>query len=123
MHYQAPDNTIHFIDSAEFEHLLPAGSVPISDAEADALRAAAPPPVPAVVEMAQARLALLQAGLLDQVQAAIDAMPGAEGQAARIAWEYRSTVRRDSPLTETLAAQLGLTQQQIDQLFTLAATL
>jgi hypothetical protein len=38
MHYKAPDNTLHFLDSADHEHLLPNGSVPISDAEAEALR-------------------------------------------------------------------------------------
>lgn len=38
MHYKAPDNTVHFLDSVEYEHLLPAGSVQITDAEAEALR-------------------------------------------------------------------------------------
>ena len=38
MNYKAPDNSIHFLDSAEFEYLLPAGSVQITDAEAEALR-------------------------------------------------------------------------------------
>lgn len=80
-------------------------------------------PIPRVVDMAQARLALLQAGLLDQVQAAVDAMPGAEGAAARIAWEYRSTVRRDSTLLAALASQVGLSDAQIDALFVTAATL
>lgn len=38
MHYKAPDNSLHFLDSAEYEHLLPAGSIQITDAEAEALR-------------------------------------------------------------------------------------
>lgn len=38
MHYKAPDNSLHFLDDASFTHLLPAGSVSISDAEAEALR-------------------------------------------------------------------------------------
>ena len=38
MHYKAPNNSLHFIDSAEYEYLLPAGSVAITDAEAEALR-------------------------------------------------------------------------------------
>lgn len=37
--YKSPDNQIHFLDSTEFEHLLPAGSVPISDADLAILRA------------------------------------------------------------------------------------
>ena len=36
--YKAPDNTIHFLDSAEHEYFLPAGSVQITDAQAEALR-------------------------------------------------------------------------------------
>ena len=38
MHYKAPDNSIHYLDDDSFAHLLPAGSVPISDTEAEALR-------------------------------------------------------------------------------------
>ena len=38
MHYKAPNNSLHFIDTAENEYLLPAGSVAITDAEAEALR-------------------------------------------------------------------------------------
>ena len=46
MHYKSLDNAVHFLDSAEFEHLLPVGSVQITDDEAEALRPA-PPPAPA----------------------------------------------------------------------------
>jgi len=38
MHYKAPDNSVHFLDDASFAHLLPAGSVQITDEEAEALR-------------------------------------------------------------------------------------
>jgi hypothetical protein len=44
MHYKAPDNSLHFLDSAEYEYLLPAGSVQITDEEADALRPQASAP-------------------------------------------------------------------------------
>ena len=76
-----------------------------------------------VVDMCQARLALLGAGLLATVDAAIAAMPGAEGAAARIQWEFRSTVRRDSELVAQLAPVLGLSDEQLDALFTTAAGL
>tara|TARA_B110000971_G_scaffold191408_1_gene203019 strand:+ start:2306 stop:2587 length:282 start_codon:yes stop_codon:yes gene_type:complete len=39
--YKAPDNSVHFLDSPEFEHLLPTGSVSITDAEASSLNEAA----------------------------------------------------------------------------------
>ena len=38
MHYKAPDNSIHFLDDDSFVYMLPAGSVQITDEEADALR-------------------------------------------------------------------------------------
>ena len=81
------------------------------------------PQTPQSVTMRQARLALLSAGLLAAVNAAIAAMPGVAGEAARIEWEYAQTVERDSPLVAGLTAALNLTQTQIDDLFALAATL
>ena len=38
MHYKSPNNSVHFLDDDSFAHLLPAGSVAITDAEAEALR-------------------------------------------------------------------------------------
>ena len=43
MNYKAPDNSLHFIEP-EFAHMLPAGCVPITDEEAEALRPVPPPP-------------------------------------------------------------------------------
>jgi hypothetical protein len=40
-HYKAPDNSLHFLDSA-FESMLPEGSVEITEAQAEALRPVAP---------------------------------------------------------------------------------
>jgi hypothetical protein len=74
-------------------------------------------PVPPVVSMRQARLALHAAGFLDAVNAAVAAMPGAEGASARIEWEYAQEVRRDSPLVRGLADALGLGDEQLDGLF------
>ena len=79
--------------------------------------------VPSAVTMRQTRLALLGAGLLAQVNAAIAAMPGAEGEAARIEWEYAQEVRRDSPLVAGLSAALGLTDEALDDLYQVAAGL
>lgn len=80
--------------------------------------------VPASVTMRQARLALLGAGLLDDVDAAIAAIPDAtQRRAATIEWEYAQTVDRASPFAQQMAAGLGITQQQLDALFVQAATL
>ena len=71
------------------------------------------------VTMRQARLALLQSGLLSQVNAAV----AAADEATKITWEFSSEVQRGHPFVATLAAALNLSEAQIDDLFTLAATL
>lgn len=78
---------------------------------------------PQAVTMRQARLALLQQGLLPQVQLAIDSLPSPQKEAAQIEWDYSSEVHRDKPFVLTLGAALGLTEVQLDDLFTLASTL
>lgn len=79
--------------------------------------------VPEAVTARQARLALLAAGHLPAVVAALEAMPGTEGEAARIEWEYALGIERQSPLVLALAAQLGLTEAQVDALFVAAKAL
>lgn len=80
-------------------------------------------PVPAFVTRRQAREVLLDADLLDAVEAAIDAMPGKEGRRARIQWQDAAEVHRDWPLVLALGAALGLTDTQMDDLFRAAAQL
>lgn len=82
-----------------------------------------PAPVPASVTMRQARLALLQEGLLDDVETAINALPEPQQSAARIEWEYSNEVQRTNGFVEQIAPALGLSSQQLDELFILAATL
>lgn len=77
------------------------------------------PPVPQLVTARQARLALLDAGLLDQVEAAI----AAGSRADQITWEFAVDVRRDHALIANLGAALNLTSERIDGLFRTAATL
>lgn len=77
--------------------------------------------VPTKVTMRQARLALLQAGLLDDTEALIASLEGPEGQAARIEWDYSSEVFRNKPFVISLGAQLGLDDEQLDALFIAAS--
>lgn len=81
------------------------------------------PVVPSSVLMRQARRALLQSGLLAQVNVAVASMPGMEGEAARVDWEFAGTVERNNPLVQSLATALSLTETQLDDLFLLASTL
>ena len=82
-----------------------------------------PPPavpvVPSSVSPAQARLALLGASLLSQVEAIV----GAADQATQIAWNNASVIERNSPTVAALAGALGLTDAQLDDLFTTAASI
>ncbi|MCS6809748.1 MAG: hypothetical protein NZ694_00555 [Tepidimonas sp.] len=81
-------------------------------------------PPPQSVTMRQARLALLAAGLMDDVEATIDAIPDeTQRRAAQIEWEYAQEVQRSSPWVQQLAAGLGLTDEQLDQLFEQASQL
>jgi hypothetical protein len=79
--------------------------------------------VPREITMRQARLTLLGAGLLDDVQPAIDSLPSPQKEAAQIEWEYSNTLQRANPFVNTLGPALGLTSQQIDELFIQGATL
>jgi hypothetical protein len=87
----------------------------------------ADPPPPIVitsVTMRQGRLALLQAGRLDLVEAAIAAIEDpVQRKAAESEWEYAATIDRNSPFVQQLAAGLELTDEQLDGLFALAAAL
>jgi len=78
-----------------------------------------PPAVPLKITMAQARLALLTAGLLELVDAQVSSLPAV----AAINWQYRQNVERDSPLVASLAAALNLDAAAVDNLFILGASL
>jgi hypothetical protein len=90
--------------------------------EPDPVPAPAPRPI-ARVTMRQARLALLGAGMLEAVNTALAGMSGIAGEAARIEWEYATTVDKNSPLIAGLSDALGLTEAQLDELFGAASQL
>lgn len=81
------------------------------------------PVVPERVSMRQARLAMLFAGILYTVEGIIRDMPGEDGEAARIEWGYALDVRRDWPLVAALGEQIGMTKEQVDDLFIYAASI
>ena len=76
-------------------------------------------PVPQQVTMRQARLALLNAGLLDDVEVVI----AAAGREAQLEWEYAAVVDRSNPAVAAVQQQEALTDAQIDDLFREAAKL
>jgi hypothetical protein len=72
-----------------------------------------PAPVPQEVTPLQMRLALNAAGLRSTVESAV----AVADQETKDAWEFASTIRRDNALLAGMAAALGLTSAQVDELF------
>jgi hypothetical protein len=79
----------------------------------------AAPPVPSSISPAQARIALHNADLLDQVEAAV----ASAGIVTQIAWAQATAIERDSPTVAALSAALGLSDGQLDDLFTAGAAI
>jgi hypothetical protein len=76
-------------------------------------------PVPESVTAAGARLALLNANLLDNVEAIVASMT----RKAQIQWEYETRIRRDHEFVLEAQTHLSLTDRQMDDLFRVAALL
>lgn len=68
----------------------------------------------------QARAALMQAGLLGDVEAAVAA---SDDPFIHLAWAESVEFPRASPTIATLAAAIGLSDAEIDQLFIAASTI
>lgn len=75
--------------------------------------------VPQSVTRRQAWRALQATGLLSVVQSYVDAAD----EVVRIDWETAAEYRRSNQIIATAAAELGWTEQQLDQLFTDAAAI
>lgn len=105
------------------DHLI-GDKVALTEAELAAHLAPPAPFIPTSVTMRQARLALLGAGLLSQVDAALAAIADpVQRQAAQIDWEYAATVDRGSDLVVELASALNLDAAALDALFSAAGAL
>lgn len=76
-----------------------------------------PVAVPRQVTMRQARRALLAAGKLSAVDAAIASLASPQKEEAEIDWEFSSMVERDWPLVHALGPALGLSEAGLDNLF------
>ena len=118
MYYKDTTNTLHFLDSAEFEYLLPADCVAITDEEAKEIEEANKPIIyVTVVSMRQARLALLQKDQLDAVEGLINTPE------LHIWWDYSTIVEKANPLVQQIGLALNWTPEYLTELFELANTL
>lgn len=75
--------------------------------------------IPQTVTMRQARLALLAAGHLPTVN---EMMAQADDE-VQIEWQYADLVRRDHPMVTAMGQGLGLSEEEVDQLFIQAAAI
>ena len=98
---------------------------PVTDAFTPPPQPELPPvnPVPQTVSMRQARLALLGAGLLSTVEAAIAAQVEPLKSQIEIEWTYATEIDRQWPTLLALAPALGLDSDDLDNLFIAASQL
>ncbi|MDD2988937.1 MAG: hypothetical protein PHI64_08245 [Zoogloea sp.] len=75
------------------------------------------------ITLRQCKLALLNAGKLQDVLAYIDAMPEPQRTAALIEFDYANEVERSSVLLNTVAAAIGLSESELNELFESAKVL
>lgn len=76
-----------------------------------------------IVTPRQARLALLGAGKLADIDAAIELLEEPTKTAVKIEWEYAIQIERMSSWVQAMTLALGMTDEEVDALFELAATL
>jgi hypothetical protein len=77
------------------------------------------PPVPVSVTARQFNVALIRSGLYDSVIAAVSAA----GRETQVTFEKSNEFERANPMLNSLAAVIGKTPSDIDNLFRLAATI
>ena len=109
-------NTIESVGKIQGIEMQPSELANIGDYW-DGFNFSSPKNVPNFITMRQARLALLDAGLLDEVEAAITTPEN------RIWWDYSTTVERNHPLVDAVLIALGKSPEEIDQMFIEAAKL
>ena len=73
---------------------------------------AIPKEVPQEITPLQSKLQLLEIGLLDDVEAIVSA-----DRKVQLYWEYASVIERDNEILLMMATSLGMTEEQLDDLF------
>lgn len=96
--------------------------IELTDDEIAELQGAPLSMIPQRVTMRQFQLALIEVGQYDAVEAFIDTLTGVEKKKALVEWRG-AFAERASPSIAVYGASLGMTEEDIDNLFILADTL
>lgn len=114
--------TNKIIDHPEDETKCTYETLPLTQAEIDEKNKVY---VPQQVKNMKLRLALIQSGIsIANIEAGIAAIPDqATKEMINTMWEYAEYYERDNTQLIGMAAQLGITDEQLDQLFIYAETL
>ena len=83
------------------------------------------PKLPDTCTPRQLRIALIQSGIsLVTIENQIDSISDSvQREIARAEWEYALEIKKEHPLVDMIAANLNLTEKQVDDIFVLAVTL
>lgn len=109
---RSSDNAWVGPENPEFLAWLAEGNVPD-------LYIAPPPPIPQSVTRFQALAVLAAGGYLDTVRTYINTLD--QNNVQRLAWENATDWERSSPTLNALAAMLGLSDTEVDDLFVAAS--
>lgn len=67
-----------------------------------------------VVPMYKVEKYLIKKGMLAQVEAALEALPGQNGELARVDWKRAPNLVKNSPLVRGIAAALDISDEMLD---------
>ena len=82
-----------------------------------------PRAIPATIRAWQAKAILKMQGMLESAEAVIAALPEPQKTVVESAWNNQADFSRDAQTIVALAAALGLTEEQLDEMFAQAASL
>lgn len=114
--WEVVSSFVEYTDSEDVLHTVAEQEAAAIAADIEAKRVAA---IPASVSPRQIRQALTRAGLRASVEAAV----AAGDQDTKDWYEFATEFRRDSPVVADLGLALGVSDLQLDDLWTLAGTL
>lgn len=74
--------------------------------------------VPTTITARQLRLALVDRGIdIGKIDEIINALPGEQKTAAQISWEYAHTFKRNNPMLLQVAEAIGITEEELNDIF------